>query len=270
MNRLTKDFNNIRLLIVALTVTIISLSCNSNKGQPREENAEAKEMLQGVWINSIEGNIVFRIDGDTIFYSDSLSSPARFHVYDDTLLIDQHTPVRYPIVKLTAETLSFISDSGDSILLTKETDDYIATEQAGRSEKVVTNQGRTIKADTVMTYDGRHYHAYKQVNPTSYKVYQQSQNSEGMNTESVYYDNIVYVSLYEGYKKLFGQNFEKADFSEFVPASFLEQAVLSDIVFDKMGKDGMKFVAILSIPDSSTSYKIKITVSATGKKSLSL
>jgi hypothetical protein len=54
------------------------------------------------------------------------------------------------------------------------------------------------------------------------------------------------------------------------PYNYLEQAILSDITIKGASKDGVTFVAILTIPDSNTNYMINIIISPTGQKTLSL
>ena len=69
---------------------------------------------------------------------------------------------------------------------------------------------------------------------------------------------------------IYDQNITKADFKGLVPDNYLEQAILSDITIKGASKDGVTFVAILTIPDSNTNYMINIIISPTGQKTLSL
>ena len=81
---------------------------------------------------------------------------------------------------------------------------------------------------------------------------------------NVYYDNIVNVNIFHGASKVFSRDFRKADFKKKVPASFLTQAILSDMIFDRIDKDGIHYLAILAQPDSSLSYQVKVIVSFDG------
>ena len=154
--------------------------------------------------------------------------------------------------------------------LTKAGKDVVPLARGEYKGAVTLNQGKKVKKDTVMAYKDKHYHAYTQVNPTTYKVYRQTTNSDGLRVESIYYDNIVYIALYEGQQKVFGSNITKAEFSTLVPQAYLDQAVLSEIIVDRAGEKGVRFIAVLSIPDSYTNYRVNIDIDAQGKKTLSV
>ncbi len=271
MKIFNKHITTFLLSAVILTVTAVTIGCSSNsKASDREENLEAKKNMQGTWVNELEDNIVFSVKNDTIYFNDSLSEPAYFHIYQDTLYLNYHKVIKYPIKKLTASSFIFVNDSGDEVELIKSNVTTAELKPSGANEQASLNQGVVIKHDSVMTFDGKRLHAYKKVNPTTRKVYQQTKNSEGLNIENIYLDNIVYIAVYDGGRKIFGQNIEKIEFKGTVPDSYLEQAILSDVVIDGFDKNGVRFVAILSVPNSSTNYKINIFVSPTGKKTLSL
>lgn len=266
--------NFVRYIYIAVNLIVVQsfIACGSKTEQVPEktEDANAKKTLQGTWVNDLEGNVVFTFKGDTVYYNDSLSTPVAFHVYDDTLYIENHTVTKYPIRSLAATEMRFVNSEGDEVVLSKA-EKEMATPARGEYRGAVSlNQGRKIKKDTVMVFNGRHYHAYTQVNPTTYKVYRQTTNSDGLRVESVYYDNIVYIALYDGQQKIYGSNITKAEFSSVVPAAYLEQAVLSEIIVKGAGENGVRFIAVLSIPDSYTNYRVNIDIDNNGKKTLSV
>lgn len=267
-----KDFKYITFLLATLIVTMFVSSCNSNSvpAEEEKEDATAKKMLQGTWINEIEGDVVFHVEGDTIFYTDSISTPAAFSVIGDTLIIRNHKIVKYPIRKLNSSNLVFVNAEGDEVELVKSDDSENNGVHGEYKGAVNLNQGRKVKADSVMTCGGKHYHAYTQVNPTTYKVYIQTTNEDGLSVESVYYDNIIHIALYSGQQRVFGQNFEKSSFKAVVPQSYLEKAVLSEIRIDKATEKGVNFIAVLTIPESYTNYRVNILVTPEGKKFLSV
>ena len=62
----------------------------SNPEQPAPtpvEDKEAKQMLEGIWINEDEQSVAFRAKGDSIFYPDSTSLPVAFQIFGDTLVM---------------------------------------------------------------------------------------------------------------------------------------------------------------------------------------
>ena len=271
MKIFNKNITNCLLSAVTLIVMVMTAGCTGNKtASDKEEDLEAKKNMQGTWINDLEDNIVFSVKNDTIYFNDSLSKPAYFHIHKDTLYLDYHKVIKYPIKKLTASSLIFINDAGDEVELIKSNTAATDIKPSTGVEQTSLNQGVVVKDDSVMTFDGKRIHAYKKVNPTTHKVYQQTKNNEGLNIESIYFDNIVYIAVYDGGRKVFGHNIAKGDFKGLVPDSYLEQAILSDIEINSFDDKGVHFEAILSVPNSSTNYKIKILITLQGKKTLSL
>lgn len=269
MHNIKKYIHTYYYLAVITIVTIITNGCKKAETADKVlDDAVAKKELQGTWKNDIEGSIVFCIKGDSIIYNDSISAPTYFRIHEDTLFIENHNVVKYPIAKRTPNALSFYNTNGELIELVKtdETMDHVAKSH----NDVDINQGKVIKKDTVMTFGSKKYHAYKQVNPTTYKVYIQSKNEDGLAIENIYYDNIVHIALYDGANKVFGQNIGKDAFSRLIPQSYLNQAILSDITFDKANEKGVTFVALLSIPYSTMQYRVNINIAPTGKMNLSL
>ncbi len=251
---------------------LCTMACNSSqqKATEAEEDAVAKAKLQGTWVNEIEGNIVFYIKGDTVFFNDSTSSPELFYVLNDTFFIRNSSLTSYSIKNLTEHAFTFINTEGDETALTKISEDMTSLARGEHKGTVNINQGHKIKRDTVFNVGEKKYHAYMQINPTTYKVYKQSTNSDGMIVESVYYDNIIHISVFDGGKKLFGRNMTKNDFKEYVPATYLKQAVLADMIIDSANSEKVRFIAILSIPDSYTNYRVNIDVYKDGTKKLSV
>ncbi len=256
----------IRPLALLLGSLAILSGCKSKAdgGSTFQEDVAAKKMLQGVWLNDDENDVAFRVKGDTIYYPDSTSQPAYFYVLSDTLVMRGGKEVKYPVVKLADHLLVFKNQNGDVVKLEK-TNDSSYLRQFGRRHPVVLNQNRVIKRDTVVDFGQERYHLYIQVSPTTYKVYKNTYNDDGVEVDNVYYDNIVNINVYHGSEKVFSRDFQKKDFSSAVPASFLGQAVLSDIVFDKVDSQGIHYQAVLAMPDSSLSYQVEVVISFSGK-----
>lgn len=258
-------------LAIFLIICLLTFSCTSKTetSPVQQEDKAAKQKLQGTWINEMDGDVFFSIKGDTLFYNDSLSAPVHFYVHNDSLVICNHQEVRYPIIRLNSTQFYFINADGDEVDLVKS-DNAPALQKGEYKGAINLNQRRKIKADSVLMCNGKRLHAYTQVNPTSYKVYHQTTNDDGMTIENVYYDNIVFVALYDGERKVFGQNFQKKDFINLVPKSYIDIAVLSEITIQGATNEGVRFVAILSVPDSYTNYRINIDITPDGKKKISV
>ncbi len=252
-----------------MTFLLLILSCRrqSNIKKNVIEDIAAKKMLQGIWINEDGEDIVFKAKGDTIFYPDTASIPAYFQIIDDTLILHGAKATKYHIQKQSENLFVFENQSGERITLTKS-EDISNNCYFSAHKPIVLNQRHLIKRDSIVKAGNIQYHYYVQVNPTTYKVTKTTYNDEGVGIDNVYYDNIVHLSVYTGSKRLYSSNFVKKDFIGLVPSEYLSQSVLSDITFYKSTTNNITFIACIAIPDASTSYQIKITISDNGKRKM--
>lgn len=234
-----------------------------------EEDTAAKKMLQGIWLNDDGDDVAFRVKGDTIYYPDSTSLPTYFYIHSDTLVMKGANEVRYPIVKQAAHLLEFKNSNGDLVKLVK-TQDTSYLKQFTQDRPVALNQKTLIKRDSIVAVGEKKFHLYVQVNPTSYKVYKRSYNGEGVEVDNVYFDNIINVNIFQGAANLFSRDFHKKDFAKEVPMDFLKQAVLSDMVFQEADSNGISFLAVLAMPDSSLSYQVEVHFSLDGKMTMKI
>lgn len=246
-------------------------SCRKGKEsvqQQPEENREAKQMLQGIWVDEDEQDVAFKAKGDTIFYPDSTSQPVYFQIIDDSLVLHGANVSKYPIIKQTRNLFIFKNQNGDQVKLVLSDDPDDESFFTFKRPQPL-NQGTVIKRDTVITYGSERYHCYVQVNPTTYKVVSQSYNSEGVGVDNVYYDNIVNLNVYHGAQKLFGGDFRKQQFKGKVPKQYLTQSILSDITLSGADAQGIHFTASLIIPGTNmSSYQVVITVAYNGRMTM--
>ena len=109
--------------VLPICCLLLLLGCKSEKQQTEkpvvQEDSRAKKMLQGVWINEIEEDVVFSINGDTIYYPDSTSIPEYFKVIRDSLLIGSPNASKYSITKQTEHLFVFKNQYGDEVRLVK-------------------------------------------------------------------------------------------------------------------------------------------------------
>ena len=238
----------IQTFIIGISVIAFMASCGNTpeKNNTPAEDLEAKKTIQGIWVDELEGDCVFRAKGDTIFYTDSLSEPVKFHICADTLYLESSHPAKYHLNKLSDHVLRFLK----LFEKIKKSIDHI-------------NQGELIKRDSIMSVGNKRFHAYVQVNPTTYKVYHPTVNDDGVSVDHAYFDNIVHIALYDGARKIINRDYRKKDFSAYVPKEYIAHCILSDIVIEKATADEVTFVAILSTPDTYTSYQINIVVNNT-------
>jgi hypothetical protein len=267
MTRKTALYN-----IIACTAIILAACGCKDTNKPADtpqEDLKAKSMLEGIWIDADEETVVFKIKGDTVYYPDSTSQPVKFQIIQDTMILLGNNASKYPIVRQEAHIFEFKNQSNDIIKLVKSENPYDSLQFVRRSP-VTLNQGKTIKADTIVIYGENKYHSYVQVNPTTYKVYRSFYNAEGMEVENIYYDNIIHVSIFKGANRIFSKDFRKADFNKAVPDNMLKQCVLSNIKLTTVGKDGFHYQTQLAIPDSPSSFIVELIISYDGKTDVRL
>lgn len=258
-------------IFVAVVLLTFVLGCNNSKKEKVSltENKKAKAMLEGIWLDEDEENVTFRIKGDTVYYPDSTSQPVMFKIIGDTMFFYGNSVSKYPILKQSAHIFEFRNQNGDIIKLVKSDDPNDALLFV-RHAPVVLNQNKVIKRDSVVGYSDKKYHCYLQINPTTYKVYRTFYNDEGLEVENIYFDNIIHISIFSGSLKLFSKDFRKDDFASCVPKNMLKQSVLSDIKLDFLDEDGVHYQTQLAIPDSPTSFIVKLVISYKGKISMSV
>lgn len=258
------------LFVVFVECGVVSCGKKGEKAvsEPEEDQA-AKELLQGIWLNDEDESVVFKAEGDTIFYPDSTSLPVHFKIVADTLVLIGSKTVKYSIVKQAPHLFEFKNPYGDIVKLVKSenTNDKYFFEN---TRPVALNQGTLIKRDSVIVWNNERYHSYIQVNPTTYKVKKRSYNDEGVEVDNVYYDNIIHVSVYNGASKIFSKDFHKKDFKAYIPEQYYSQCLLSDITLETINDNGFLYFAALPIPDSTTSYIIKIHISFAGKEKMDI
>ena len=264
-------FHNPRKTLIMLgAACLLCYGCGrKQKIEERAEDLNAKRMLQGIWLNDEDGSVVFRVKGDSVFYPDATSMPVVVRVYTDSIAFVGANTVTYPILKQDEHLFVFKNNNDDVVKLVKSeepTDAY-----AFEPQSVVTfNQRQLIKSDTVAVLGQDGYHSYIQINPTTYKVVKTQYNDEGVEVDNIYYDNIIHVSSFKGYAKVYSKDFYNHDFSRFVPERFLKQSILNEILFQKIDNAGLHYKAILGIPDSPVSYLIEMVVSFKGELSMQI
>lgn len=236
----------------------------------REESLTAKQLLQGIWVDAESETVTFKIKGDTVYYPDTTSIPAYFRIVDDTLMIGS-TVTKYPIVKQAEHLFWFKSPNGEIIKLTRSTDaaDSAAFEHRKLMQPPIINN-KVVKRDTIVSYEGERYHCYIAINPTRSKVMKSELSADGVQVENAYYDNLIHISIFKGGTRIFSKNFVKQMYAQKVPAGFLNQAILSDMDYDKTDGQGFHFNATLCIPDAASCYMVSTTVSIKGTVSMEL
>ncbi|SFW31234.1 protein of unknown function [Prevotellaceae bacterium HUN156] len=255
-------------LIILLLLCALVIGCGQNAGSAEQakESQEAKKLLQGVWSDEDTETVVFQMKGDSVYYPDMTSMPAYFKVLDDTLYIGNSA--RYHIEKHTEHVLWFKSADGELVKLVKGNNND--KELFVHNDTQILTLTDVLKKDTVVMYEGERYHLYIAVNPTKYKVTRHTVNEDGLDVENVYYDNIIHLSIFQGSRQLFSRDFRKQQYQQRVPAQFYGQAVLNNMDYDSVDKQGFHMNVSLCTPGDASCYLIGHVVSFDGKVSTEL
>ena len=230
------------------------------------ENLEAKQLLQGIWMDCSTDDAAFRAVGDTIYYPDAASQPNHFRIVSDSLELGSQ---RYPILKQGEALFWFQNQAGDTVKFYKSDSPDDSLYFAHRQPEILTVTD-VIKKDSVIMVGGQRYHWYIAINPTTYHVSKTSYTSEGVAVDNVYFDNIIHISLFQGTRQVFSQDFGKRNYAAEVPESFLEQAILGNMQYSHVDAKGFHFNATICIPDGASCYMIDTCIGLNGQLSLKL
>lgn len=228
-------------------------------------DSKAMSRLEGIWLDGETDEVLLQVRGDSIFYPDTTSLPARFVIYDDTLLIFGASDIRYPILRQSDYAFDYVNVQGDEMHLRRSAnpdDSLLFTHR--RYAPIVLDQ--LVKRDTVVfTPSGLRLHLYIDINPTRRKVYRSAYTDNGMQVQQVYYDNIIHISVYDGKRKVFSRDIDKRQFSEMIPTGFLDGAVLSNMDWGKTTDKGTTFHATVCEPEGAKCYVVELHVGLDGE-----
>ncbi|RRC99104.1 DUF4738 domain-containing protein [Prevotella sp. OH937_COT-195] len=263
-------YKNIPFILLSLAFILVSCKYENKEKDFCKEDLKAKKMMQGVWYDELEDNVVFSVNGDTIFYPDSISLPVAFTVINDSLCLNGAIMTKYPIKNLTEHLLIFKNQNGDEIKLFKdENASSKKVDLVKYNRHVAINQHRIIKKDTVVMLEGVKNHIYIQVNPTTYKVSKSNYDNEGVRVDNIYYDNTVSICIVKNSVKTFIHDFHKKEFLGTIPSGIIQQSILNDIIYEGHDSDGFHFYATMGIPDTPSNYIAEIIVSYNNKHTIS-
>lgn len=247
---------------------LAAIGCGNKEKDSSTHDYGSEHMLEGIWMDSEDESVAFRIVADSLYYPTENVLPAHYRVSADTLYIDGATHVKYAIVNLSDNIFQFKNANGEIVKLVK-TNDIEAIEAFNPKKEPVQVVQQLEKRDTVVVAGDVRYHCYMQVNPTTYQVVIPDYNDAIGGAGKVYYDNIVHLAVYNGATKLYSSDFRKHDFNKFVPAEIMKQSILSDIVYVSCNSEGVLFQAQICVPESAVTYLVNINISKNGVKKLS-
>ena len=222
-----------------LLLAILSLAACKNQGGEatrKQEDQEAKKLLQGIWLYE-DGETAFMANGDSIFFPDTTSLPVQFWI---------------------------ANPSGDEIKVTKTSNNALRADFL-QARPYALNTFRTFDSDTVVSNDMGFFDTRIHVETTSDQVIRSSYNGQGIEVDNMYLDNVARITTYNHGKLVYSHDFRKAEFSELVPADFLEKCILRGITFSHAAGDALYYDVSIGIPDASTTYVIALRINSKGK-----
>ncbi len=247
-----------------LASALLAACGGSRGGDPPREDGEAMALLEGIWVDASEDDVSFLVRGDTIYYPDSISRPVGFRIESDTLVLLGTNVSKYGITRQGPDVFEFDNGSGDTarFVRSENPDDslFFTNRQVG-----VVSGNDLERTDTVVSHGGTKYHSYVDLRRTRDRVYKTTINDDGLEVERLYYDNVVHLSIQSAKGTLFVGDFSKADFASFVPEYMLSQSVLGGIVLSGIDDEGIHYAAMMSIPDSQSSFVVGFVISYKGE-----
>lgn len=247
-----KHFIKLTLVLTLTLASCSSSSYRSDMGGRSNSDSVAKNMLQGIWFLADSDAPFLKVHGDSLRFYEQPDIKIYFEINNDSLFTYNNHRFGYKVDKQSDYFFWFHSLSNHMVKLYKSENDedslYFESQDVADIAADTTQQ--VIENDTIIYHGNDRYHGYSFINPSSYKVYKPLYSDEGIRINQVYYDNIVYICVYSGKDKLFGQNVSKADFKSLLDNEFYENVILADMNFTGVDDNWFYYVAKIEIPNS--------------------
>ncbi len=264
--------------LIIIFILFLCFSCGerhkSKQGGELEgsvsEDLKAKELLQGIWVDDETDIPLFKIAGDSLYFSDSQSLPLNFKVVKDSLYMYGYETLSYAIDHLTEFRFWFHSLSDDLVKLYRSENDLDSVFFTTKVIEPIPSYTSVVQKDSVVFYKEKRYRGYAYINPSKMKVSKVSYTEEGLSKELVYYDNVIHICVYDGKTELYAKDITKELFRDMMDAEFYEQSILSDMDFLGVDGKGYHYLASICIPESVICNVIKITVSFDNEMTLQM
>ncbi len=256
-------------LLTIIASGVLIMACTGKKDRTVEllptESTGAKELLQGIWVDDYTNTLFFKIEGDTIYYTNSQNMPAYFRIVKDTIYIYGNEVSKYKIDRQT-ENIFWFHAYPDNIIRLYRSDNMSDTLAfTDRSVQVIQPVTEVVKKDTVMTYDGVRYRAYAYINPSTIRVIKTTYSEDGMGYDNIYYDNIIHICIYQGKQAVFARDINKKMFEGVVDPGLLEKSVLADMDFKGIDRGGYHYQAVVCVPESPVCNLVNLDISFDGE-----
>lgn len=253
--------------LAGLAAALLLASCGQPTGADTEQrqDSEAKRLLQGVWHADDGSTEAFLVSGDSVYFADENSQPARVWIYQDSLYIQASRLRTYHITKQAEHLLKYQNANGEEVKLTKD-DPNASTAPFLQPRPYAVNLTRVTDCDTTATLEGQSDAAITiHVEPTSDRVVKSLYNELGIEVDNIYLDNAATVNLSLGGEQLFSHIFRKAEFAAYVPDAFLGRAILRSVDYNHRDASATYLDAIIGYPDAETCYVVELRIDNQGR-----
>lgn len=228
----------------------------------QKEDLTAKALLQGVWLNEESDLPWVKVEGDTLYYPDALHAPATFRVVHDSIYITNAFGVMaYKIDRQSEYSFWFHANDDDGLVKLYKSEDVADHLFFSRKQvDAIPSTPEVVKKDSIIFYQGNRYRGYVHINPSTMKVNRTSFTENGVAVDNVYYDNVIYICVYQGKQMIYGKNIQKQQFGTVLPEDYLNTAVLTDMDFVGVSDEGFRFKATLTVPETQVFVVVYLTI----------
>lgn len=260
-----KGKKGITLSLCLLGLGMWITGCKNAPADPSQEDTQAKKMFQGYWTLD-DGEAVWEVRGDSIYYPDATSLPVRFWIVSDSLYLQGHHVNSYKIVKQADHLFRFCNETGDEVKLVKGNAKTLRAEFA-QPKSYAINTFTTYDADTTVSNDLGFFDTKIHAETTSDPIIKSAYNDQGVEVDNRYLDNCVRITITSKGAIVYQHDFRKAEFSEFIPAQYFANCMLRGITYSHAAKDALFYDVSIGIPDASTTYCVELRINHEGKVS---
>lgn len=254
-------------IILFVMITALLASCQPRTGNTQgREDAEAKRLLQGVWVNSDDASPAFLVRDDSIYYYEAAAQPAHVWVSGDSLYIEASQTRHYRIVKQAEHLLKIVNANGEEVKFERPEDGSI-TATPTLSATYAMNLTDVSDLDTIAEGGGRTARVRVHTEPTSDRIAKTVYNEYGIEVDNMYLDHSAHVILLDGSRIYYDHTFRKAEFAQLVPRDFLNASILRSIDYDHRDGSATYLTASIGVPDAETCYVVELRIADDGQLS---
>lgn len=250
-------------LLLCVFLSLVACKDRTSDEAMRQEDLKAKKMLQGIWFFD-DGETAFMAKGDSIFFPDTTSLPVKFWIAHDSLYLKGNHVCHYQVTAQADHLFKIANPSGDEVKFVKGGNN-VARADFMQARPYALNTFRTFDSDTVVSNDMGFFDTRIHVETTSDQVIRSTYNDQGIEVDNMYLDNVARITTLNHDKLVYSHDFRKAEFSQLVPAEFLEKCILRGITFSHAAGDALYYDVSIGIPDASTTYVIELRINSKGK-----